>query len=317
MEERPLTPVDRFRLVEKSHGSPAGKTRHRATVLAFVNQKGGTGKTTITQNLAVCLALQHRKRVLCIDLDPQGNLGQSLMREPASFSRTADRLLLVPSANIHEYCLSVRDSITIVPNRYQRDLRENVERLPSSENLLKKHLERISDQYDYILIDTPAGLCRSTQAAVDTADEVVVVVSCGSYTLRGTAEVMNWVGDLSARAGRRAPVVRIVLNNFDERRKFDREFREQMLGHYGAHVFQTQIRTSVRIVEASANGVGVLEYQPVSMAATDFKRLSREFLGLPISVVEPLPVTADILPPVNNAPTVAAESHLKLVRTGS
>jgi chromosome partitioning protein len=265
------------------NASASGSSRSLAKTIAFVNQKGGSGKTTITQNLAVCLALQHDKRVLCVDLDPQGNLGQSLHSEPISTTRTADRLLLVPSAKIAEYIIPVRPQIDLIPNRYQRDLRENVERLPFTENLLRRHLHRLREKYDYILIDTPAGLSRSTQAGVEVADQVVIVVSCGSYALKGASALVSWVTELCSKGGRKPPELRVVLNNYDERQRFDRELRREVEYIFGESLFQSQIRNSMRIVEAAAQAMSVIEYPQASIGATDFKRLGRELLGLPLS----------------------------------
>jgi chromosome partitioning protein len=313
MLEKTPAPVNPDQLRRRDSLPPEPLPQTQAQVVAFVNQKGGTGKTTITQNLAVCLALEHNKRVLCVDLDPQGNLGHSLALEPITSTKTADRLLLVPSANIAEYIIPVRAAIDLIPNRYQRDLRENVERLPVSENLLRKHLSRVLTQYDYILIDTPAGLSRSTQAGIDVASQVVIVVSCGSYTLKGVSALVTWIGEISALRGKRSPAIRIALNHYDERQRFDRELEQELQGSFGDSLYQTRIRTSLRIVEAAARSKSVIEYLPVSTASTDFRRLSREILGLPLSVAPALPEDSEPAAPWRYEPLPQTGSKLKLV----
>jgi chromosome partitioning protein len=285
MLENTPAPVDPDQLRKKNAPPPGSSLRTKAQVIAFVNQKGGTGKTTITQNLAVCLAQEHHQRVLCLDLDPQGNLGHSLVTEPIITTRTADRLLLVPTASIGEYIIPARAAVDLIPNRYQRDLRENVERLPLSENLLRRHLSHILTLYDFILIDTPAGLNRTTRAGIDVANQIILVVSCGSYTLRGISSLVSWIGDISAMQGRRTPALRVVLNYYDERQRFDRELARELQAVFGESLFQTRIRPSVRIVEAAARSMSVIEYLPTNGGAADFRQLSREILGLPLNAL--------------------------------
>jgi chromosome partitioning protein len=271
-------------LREDSRFSPFGEKKRRAKMLAFVNQKGGTGKTTIAQNLAVCFALYHSQRVLCVDLDPQGNFGEGLIATSINTAKTADRLLLVPSANISEYIMRARPRVDLIPNRFQRELRESVDRLPLCANLLRKQLSQVLVQYDYILIDTPAGLCRSTQIGVDAADQVVIVISCGKYALSGTAAMIDWISGISDQLGKQRPAIKVVLNNFDERRLFDREFKREVRYIFGNDLYQTQIRSSIRIVEASAQAMAVVELPQANNGAADFKRLAREILGLPANV---------------------------------
>src|ERR1700752_1316305 len=109
MSEQKYAPFHADRLQKEPIATPLRKKP--AQIFAFVNQKGGTGKTTVAQNLAVCFGLHQDKRVLCIDLDPQGNLGQGLVFDDVSTAKTADRLLVVPKVNIDEYIVPVRPGI--------------------------------------------------------------------------------------------------------------------------------------------------------------------------------------------------------------
>src|SRR5262249_17818085 len=197
MLEQTFAPFGAERLQHESLVAPIKK--EPARVLAFVNQKGGTGKTTIAQNLAVCLGLLHDKRTLCVDLDPQGNLGQGLVSDQISTPKTADRLLVVPKVNIDEYIIQVRPNVDLIHNKFQQDLREAVDRLPLYPNLLRKQLGPALKRYDYVIIDTPAGLCRSTQVGIDAADQVVLVVSCGMYGLKGMIAVVDWMAGIQNR----------------------------------------------------------------------------------------------------------------------
>jgi len=164
---------------------------------------------------------------------------------------------------------------------------------PLSANVLRKQLSPVLARYDFILVDTPAGLCRSTQIGVDAADQVVIVISCGRYALQGTVSMIDWIGEICAKLCKRMPAVKVLLNNFNERRRFDREFKQEVEYIFGDDLYQTQIRPSIRIVEAAAQGLSVIEYTQLSPGVTDFKRLSREMLGLPISVAMPANVMAE------------------------
>jgi chromosome partitioning protein len=253
-----------------------------AKVIAFVNQKGGTGKTTISQNVAACFALVHRKQVLCVDLDPQGNLGQGMLPEAAIWKKTVDRMLLVPKPLVSEYIVPLRPGLDLIPNRYQKDIHDSVERLLPEANLLRSRLSVVLPHYDYVILDTPAGLSVPTRAAIEAADEIVIVMSCGMYALKGTATVMQGIQDLCATARRKPPAMRVVLNNCDDRRRFDREFRREVGRLFGDALYDTFVRPNVRIAEAAAHAQAVIEYREASLGATDFKRLSREMLGLPL-----------------------------------
>jgi len=224
--------------------------------------------------------LRHDKRVLCIDLDPQGNLGQGLFYGPINNPKTADRLLVVPKVDINEYIIQVRPNIDLIHNKFQKDLREAVDRLPLHPNLLRKQLGSALKRYDYVIVDTPAGLCRSTQVGIDAADQVILVVSCGMYGLKGMIAVVDWMAGIHNRLAKPMPSIKVVLNNYDERRRFDRDFIQEIRHIFGDDLFETHIRTSTRIIEAAARGVGVIEHDNSCGAAEDFEWLSLEVLGL-------------------------------------
>jgi chromosome partitioning protein len=257
-------------------------------IIAFASQKGGTGKTTSAQTLSVCLARYHNKRVLAVDLDPQGCFGAGLLTEAPSTAKTADRMLIVPNVNIAEYILPARPNLDLVPNLYQADLRDGIERMALSPGLLRRLLRPVLADYDYVVIDTPAGLSRSTQFGLDAADQVILVLSCSKYALQGVSNLLDWLIAHCHYRGKPMPAMRVILNNFDARRRFDREFKEEVEYIFGDDVFRQHIRPSVKVVEAAARGVTVIEHSEHSGGALDFKLLSRELLGLPTDLAPPV-----------------------------
>jgi chromosome partitioning protein len=270
-------------LVEQRFASPA---KPPAQILAFVNQKGGTGKTTTAQSLAMCFALHHGKRVLGVDLDPQGNFGQGVCSEPLNPAKTADAMLMALRVNIDEYISPVRSGLDLIHNSFHKDLHEAVDRMPLTPDLLKRQLGPVLTRYDYIIVDTPAGLCRSTQIGIDAADQVILVVSCGVYGLRGMVAIIDWVSGICARLHKPLPRLKVVLNNFDERRRFDREFRDEVRRIFESDLYRTELRTSTRIPEAAAAGITVVESLPLTPVAYDFLKLSQEIIGLSLRDVE-------------------------------
>jgi len=280
MLEQVYVPVGAERHQHKRSFAPLKKGP--AKVLAFVNQKGGAGKTTIAQNLAVCFGLYHDKRVLCVDLDPQGNLGQGLVHDRIDTPKTADRLLVVPKASVNEYIINVRPNIDLIHNKFQKELHETVDRLPLLPDLLRRQLGPALARYDYVFIDTPAGLCRSTQIGVEAANQVILIVSCGMYGLKDLTAVIEWMLENCKRLIKPMPSIRVALNNYDKHRRFDRDFKLELQRIFGDEALQTQIRASVRVTEAAAQGVAVVEHNHDCPVADDFKWLSREILGLPL-----------------------------------
>lgn len=295
MPEQRCAPVGEERLQQKLSFAPAPK--EPARILSFVSQKGGAGKTTIAQNLALCFGLHHGKRVLCVDLDPQGNLGQGLLNDQIDTPKTADRLLVVPKANVNEYIVTVRPNIDLIHNRFQKELHEAVGRLPIDPDLLKRQLGPALTRYDYIMIDTPSGLCRSTQIGVEAANQVILIVSCGTYGLRDIIAVIDWMLGNCKRLIKPMPSIRVALNNYDEWRRFDQDLKLELQRIFGDELFQTHIRASERIMEAAAQGVSAVESNHDHQVAQDFKWLSREILGLPSEKESPgEPVNINKLP---------------------
>jgi chromosome partitioning protein len=280
MQEHLCVPVGAERFQQKR--SFATLKKEPAKVIAFVNQKGGAGKTTIAQNLAVCFGLYHDKRVLCVDLDPQGNLGQGLVRNQIDTPKTADRLLVVPKASINEYIINVRPNIDLIHNRFQKELHETVDRLPLLPDLLRRQIGQALARYDHVFIDTPAGLCRSTQIGVEAANQVVIIVSCGMYGLKDLTAVIDWMLENCNRLIKPMPLISVALNNYDKHRRFDRDFKLELQRIFGDELLQTHIRPSVRIIEAAAQGFSVVERNHDYPVVDDFKCLSREILGLPL-----------------------------------
>ena len=159
-------------------------------ILAFANHKGGVGKTTCAQNLAACLVEQHGQKVLAVDLDSQGNLTEGITRLTIDPEKTTFRLLLDEAADIDDYIVNLRPGFDIIPNLYQKEIEDLIFKRPEDYWRLTERLAPLRSKYDAILLDTPPGLGLPTKSAIAAADEVIIVLSCGFYALRGAATVL-------------------------------------------------------------------------------------------------------------------------------
>lgn len=187
-----------------------------------------------------------------------------------------------PPIPVNEYIIKVRPNIDLIPNRFQKELHEAVDRLQLYPDLLRRKIGPALARYDYVFIDTPSGLCRSTQIGIESANQVNLIVSCGVYGLKEMIAVIDWMLGNCNRFIKPMPSIRVALNNYDERRRFDRDFELELQRIFGEELLQTHIRTSVRISEAAAQGMSVVEHNHDYPVAEDFKWLSREILGLPL-----------------------------------
>ena len=158
--------------------------------IVLANAKGGTGKTTVAVNLSACLSLHHGKRVLGIDLDPQGNFGISYGIHPRQLELTSYHLLTSESPKVRDCILEVKPNLHLIPNAIAPDLENRLEASHNRDSLLRLRLRQLRSEYDYCVIDTPPAMRTATINAIVAADEIIVVVDCGFYALYGLTDLM-------------------------------------------------------------------------------------------------------------------------------
>ncbi|MDH5474385.1 MAG: ParA family protein [Cyclobacteriaceae bacterium] len=245
-------------------------------VVAIVNQKGGTGKTTTTVNLGSAFA-SNGHRVLLIDLDPQGNLTYSLGIN--EFENGIDDVLK------HEALLS--DSIIE---------RENMDVLPATTNLAKLELmqldsentayilsEALSDavgEYDYILIDCPPSLSWLTINALTAAHKVLVPMQLDVFSIQGLTQIMETVGEIKSAYNEELSIAGVLAVMVDKRKKLTNEVLEHVKGNFDVSVFENVIRTNVKAAEAPSFGASVVHYSPNSNSARDYLAAAKEILEI-------------------------------------
>ena len=246
-----------------------------ARVIAFANQKGGVAKTTTTLNLGVALAEQG-KRVLAIDLDPQGNLTMSQGWNPDEIDRSmfdvlVHRLPITEIIRTNEIDVGVA-SIDLAGAELA------LASMIGRERALEKALMPVQENYDYILIDTPPSLGLLTINAFVAAQGVIVPVQCEYLSLRGLVQLENTLTMIRENLNPDVAIQGILPTMFDKRLLHSREAVEILSENFGDLVLETKIRKTVRYAEAPVKGQSILKYDPSGDAAFMYRQLAKEVL---------------------------------------
>ena len=246
-----------------------------AKVIAFANQKGGVAKTTTTLNLAAAFA-EEGHRVLCVDMDPQGNLTMSQGIDPDTLERSMYDVL------VHQ--ISIREVI----RRREVDVACASIDLAGAEIALaatigrERALERafkpVIDDYDFICIDTPPSLGLLTINALTAAHKVIVPVQCEYLSMRGLIQLQNTLAMVRENLNPNVDIQGILPTLVDSRTIHAKEAIEILEENFGDRVFASRIRKTVRFAEAPVKGMSVLRYDPKGTAAKAYRDLAKEVL---------------------------------------
>ncbi len=243
--------------------------------IAVVNQKGGTGKTTTTINLGKSLE-QKGKRILLVDMDPQGSLGYSLgITDPKG--TVSD--LIYGEAPISDV-LMTKEGMDIIPSDISlADLELSLVDADNREYRLKYILDELKG-YDYIFIDCPPSLSLLTVNALTTSDYVLIPMLMEVLSLQGLDLITSTIEKIRGTLNANLSVLGILPVMVDRRRKLSTEIYEHIQENYDFHMFESQIRPNVRASEAPSFGQSVITYSPGSNSASDYIGLSDEFLKI-------------------------------------
>lgn len=250
-----------------------------STVIAITNQKGGVGKTTTSCSLACGLAMNH-KRVLAVDLDPQGNLGFSLGLEIESCATIYE--VFKGTATLQEAIRPAKHcdviSANILLSGAEREFTGK-----QRESMLKNLLSTVAGYYDYIIIDTPPALNILTVNAYAAADYLIIPMVPEILSLLGVSQIKETINTVRATVNPSLVVLGILLNKYNTRTLLSREVKDMaqnIASQIDTRVFNTYIRSSVSVAEAPAQGENLLDYAPRSNPAIDYKNLVSEVVEL-------------------------------------
>jgi chromosome partitioning protein len=247
----------------------------RAEVIAFANQKGGVAKTTTTLNLAVAFK-ETGHRVLCIDLDPQGNLTMSQGIDPDKVEKSLYDVLVhdMPISEIiveREIDIAVA-SIDLAGAEIAMSTKIGRERS------LEKALREVSGDYDFICIDTPPSLGLLTVNALTAATKVIVPVQCEYLSMRGLVQLQNTLKMIQENLNPAVVIEGILPTMLDARTVHAKEAVEILEENFGDLVFKSRIRKAIKFAEAPVRGASVLKYDPDGNAANYYRELAKEVL---------------------------------------
>jgi chromosome partitioning protein len=250
-------------------------TKH-ADVIAFANQKGGVAKTTTTLNLAVAFA-ESGHRVLCVDLDPQGNLTMSQGIDPDKVEKSLYDVLVhdMPISEIiqkREIDIAVA-SIDLAGAEIAMSTKIGRERS------LEKALREVSGEYDFVCIDTPPSLGLLTINALTAANKVIVPVQCEYLSMRGLVQLQNTLKMIQENLNPDVRIEGILPTMLDTRTVHAKEAVEILEENFGDLVFNSRIRKAIKFAEAPVKGASVLKYDPQSNAAGYYRDLAKEVLA--------------------------------------
>jgi chromosome partitioning protein len=245
-------------------------------VIALANQKGGVAKTTTTLNLAVALKEKGMK-VLCVDLDPQGNLTMSQGLNPDEIDRSMYDVLVhkLPIEQvIHE-----REVDLAVSSIDLAGAELALSSMIGRERALEKALVSVRDRYDYILFDTPPSLGLLTINAFTASDGVIVPVQTEYLALRGLVQLENTLAMVRENLNPNVQIMGILPTMYDKRLINSKEAVDILVENFGELVYETRIRKLVRYAEAPVKGQSVLAYDPTGEAAKMYRDLAKEVLN--------------------------------------
>jgi len=248
-----------------------------ATVYAVVNQKGGTGKTTTAVNLAASLA-DEGKRVLLVDLDPQGNATGGLGIPKTLSLSTYD--VLINGASVAESTVDTAlQRLRVLPSNLDLAGAE-IELMPrlSRETVLRESLNAIRDDYDYIFVDAPPSLGLLTLNALVAADSAIVPVQCEYYALEGVSQLLKTIELVRRHLNPTLEIGLVVLTMYDNRVRLNQQVMEEVRGVFKEKVARHVVPRNVRIAEAPSHGLPVTEYDPRSRGAIAYRELAKEIL---------------------------------------
>ena len=247
-------------------------------IIAFSNQKGGVGKTTTCVNMSACLASTGRK-ILILDLDPQGNATSSLGVEKNDDLKSIYNVI-VGEANI-EYVVkrTKYSNLDIIPSDMNLAGAEiDLVQMENREKVLKNALDKIKSSYDYITIDCPPSLGLLTVNALTSADSIIIPILCEFLSLEGLTQLMNTIWLVKQHLNSKLEIEGVVLTMKSARSNLVNQVSAEIKKFFNKKVFETTIPRNIRVAEAPSFGESIIDYDPKCKGALAYMELAEEFL---------------------------------------
>ena len=247
-------------------------------IIAVANQKGGVGKTTTAINLSACLA-EKNKKVLTLDMDPQGNTTSGLGVDKNQAENTVYELILDESELSECIYPSVMENLSVIPSNINLSGAEiELIGFENKEYLLKSKLDMIRSDYDYIIIDCPPSLNTLTINSMTTADSVLVPIQCEYYALEGLSQLIYTINLVKDRLNPKLTINGVVFTMYDGRTNLSMQVIENVRNNLNQTIYDTIIPRGVRLAEAPSHGLPITQYDNRSTGAKAYMALAKEVI---------------------------------------